>query len=184
MIMLRRVMVGLATVAVAFGVVTIAAAPAAACTCAGLDDAGHTAHSDVVFVGRVAETQIGSASATFEVNEVFKGEVRKDARVTNRVSDCSSPFVADEVLLVFADYANDRAQEPNDRLSAPACSGTRPVTLGAVTLSGGHLPLAADGSPQDGGFPLLGWLSFLAVAGLGAMAGGLWFKLRSKLDQP
>jgi hypothetical protein len=34
------------------------------------------------------------------------------------------------------------------------------------------------------GFPLVGWLSFVAVAGLGLIPMLLWFRLRQRLHTP
>lgn len=53
----------------------------------------------------------------------------------------------------------------------------------ALDLPDGYSPLgAATGESTE--FPLLGWLSFVAVAGLGLMPIALWMRLRSRLDQP
>jgi hypothetical protein len=45
----------------------------------------------------------------------------------------------------------------------------------AVTAS----PAAAATTEESAGFPLLGWLSFLAVAALGLMPIALWMRFRS-----
>jgi hypothetical protein len=46
----------------------------------------------------------------------------------------------------------------------------------ALALAG--VPVAVT---ADAGFPLLGWLSFVAVAGLGGMAVALWMRMFSQL---
>ncbi|MDQ3449596.1 MAG: hypothetical protein M3455_01530, partial [Actinomycetota bacterium] len=68
-----RLLAAVATVALGLGLVPLTATPAFACSCVGGTDAEHARRADAVFVGRVDETLTGSTSATFVVDEVFKG---------------------------------------------------------------------------------------------------------------
>jgi len=179
------------------GLVPLLATPAMACSCvAALNDQAYAESADAVFVGRVDEVHptgwtSGSSTdrmvATIVVDEVYKGDVHTytDVVTARSGASCGIDPVVGETLLVFAQYGGDGivAAAP-DELRASLCAGTRVADGGQLTLLDGYAPLAGTSDPASSGFPLLGWLSFVAVAGLGAMPVALWLRLRGRLDQP
>ena len=54
------------------------------------------------------------------------------------------------------------------------------VAFGMIALTAS--PAAAATTAESAGFPLIGWLSFIAVAGLGLMPILLWMRFRSGLE--
>jgi len=185
-----RLLAAVATVALGLGLVPLTATPAFACSCVGGTDAEHARRADAVFVGRVDETLTGSTSATFVVDEVFKGDVHTYTDLVTASGGpaaCGLEFVRGQTMVVFARYgdANDTlADTEPGQLVADLCNGTR--TLGVVgsapikIAAPGYAPVAGTSAPAEPGFPLLGWLSFVAVAGLGAVPMGLWARLRKR----
>ena len=145
-------------------------------------DEEHAGRSDVVFVGRVDAAPAGGRWATIVVDEVYKGDVHTYTDIVNVFPGCGVAFVRGQTLLVFAEYRPEGpAKDAPDRLTASACNGTRPVESAPIVLvASGHPPVAGTSAPADPGFPLLGWLSFVAVAGLGAVPVGLWARLRKR----
>jgi hypothetical protein len=97
-------------------------------------------------------------------------------------ASCGVEFVRGQTVLVFARYGGTVTVEATaDQLTASLCDGTRSVEAEPVALaSSGYAPVAAFGEPDDddAGFPLLGWLSYVAVAGLGAMPIVLWIRFQ------
>jgi hypothetical protein len=177
----RPTVLAAAALAVGFALVPMTAGPAFACSCMAATDQEYASESDAVFVGRVDEAY-GSAAATFLVDEVYKGDVHVYARVVDGTpgSGCGSAYVRGQTMLVFAQYRDDEVLDPTgDGFVAPACNGTRSVAGMPITLTAGHAPLSmSDGADDSDGFPLIGWLSYVAVAGLGLMPVALWLRFR------
>ena len=190
-----RVLGLLSTLALAFGLVPVFASPALACSCAAeLTDAEYSADADVVFVGRVDEihttepmrSTADPATWTFVVDEVFKGEVQAYTEVVSARSgaSCGLELKRGRTALVFASYGTGGGlvDVGEDELGASLCGGSRLVARGSPSgLAPGYAPVAmSEPTGDDGsGFPLLGWLSLAAVAGLGAMAVAVWLRLAS-----
>lgn len=192
----RALMVAAATVALGFALVPLTAAPAFACSCAAeLTDQEYADHADGVFVGRVDQVKETAGSfwssadrtiATIVVDEVYKGDVHTytDVVTARSGASCGIEPVAGQTLLVFAEYGGDGivAAAP-DELRASLCAGTRALEAAPLTLVAGYAPMAGTSAPADSGFPLIGWLSFVAVIGLGAMPVALWLRLRQTLHR-
>ena len=148
-----------------------------------------------MFIGRVDDVRIPrpfltSADpriATIVVDEVYKGDVHTFTDITTASSgaSCGVKLVVGRTLLVFASYVSDGIVEvAPDELHASLCSGTRRAELVPTTLRSGHAPMAGRSESGDPGFPLVGWISFAGVAGLGAMPIALWLRLRGRLHRP
>ena len=195
----RKLFFAAATGALALGVLPVIASPAMACSCAeALSDQEYADQADLVFVGRVDEVvpegwDFGSSAdrtiATFVVDEVYKGDVHTytDVVTARDGASCGIDPVAGQTLLVFATYGGDGIvkAEPEE-LRASLCQGTRPVDATPITIETvGYAPMAGVTETDSGsGFPLVGWLSFVAVAGLGAIPVALWVRQRGRLDGP
>jgi hypothetical protein len=195
----RKVVLAAAAVVLALGVLPMIATPAMACSCAeALTDQEYADQADAAFVGRVDEVvpagwDLGSSVertiATFVVDEVYKGDVHTytDVVTARDGASCGIDPVAGQTMVVFANYGGDGIvkAEP-DELRASLCQGTRPVGATPIAIETiGYAPMAGvSENDQASGFPLLGWLSFAAVAGLGAMPIVLWMRQRTRLDGP
>jgi hypothetical protein len=182
---LRRILLlgGLAA-GLGLGLVPLAATPALACSCvAELTEQEYADQADAVFVGRVDDVRSGGATvARMVVDEVFKGDVHTytDVVTAGSSASCGIDPVVGQSLLVFAEYGGDTSVDAaSDQLRASLCHGTRVVEATPIALTAGHAPMAGTSEVDDSGFPLLGWLSFVAVAGLGAMPILLWLRFRS-----
>lgn len=166
--------------------VPLTANPAMACSCADATDKQQARRADAVFVGRVDEAPIGGTSATFVVDEVYKGDVPTYVYVVTATGDCGLAFVRGQTMAVFARYGDggDTVIETEaGQLVASLCDG-RALDAAPLKLTGGHAPVAMDSDSDGDGFPVLGWLSLLAVTALGLLPVALWMRFRSQMYEP
>lgn len=99
----------------------VAAAPAAACDCGGLDLDRAYALADVVFEGQATDVA-PSRVATFAVGRAFKGAPGKSTVVGGSGSNCDFAFAKGERYLVFA------RQSGGGALVTSICTRTAKVT--------------------------------------------------------
>ena len=127
------------------------------------------------------------AIATFVVDEVFKGEVHASTDVVTARSgaSCGIDPVAGQTLLVFADDGTDGIVDADpDELRASMCAGTRVLDSPPVMHVAGHAPLTGSSAPIDSGFPVLGWVTVIAVVGLGLVPIARWVRMRPRSATP
>jgi hypothetical protein len=98
------------------------AGPACACSCIYMTAKEHADSADVVFTGKVREvreTDDGKAVARFRVRIVYKGNVRREVRIStaSQSAACGFPFHEGSRYTVFA-YRDDG-------LRTGLCSATR-----------------------------------------------------------
>lgn len=135
------------------------ARPAGACSCVGFSDADAFARADAVFVGTVVgyepPAQPGSSADpalwTFEVRQVYKGEVTRTQQVVSEVSgaSCGLEIPRSGEFLVFADT---RTSGPSPvpaagQFYAGLCGGTRALSKGVLEpgLASPHAPVPVSG---------------------------------------
>jgi hypothetical protein len=133
-----------------FLVVGPAADPAFACDCSAPTDATAFEQSDAVFVGqlvgyeppptRAVMSSADPATWTFEVSEVFKGEVAAIQEVVSEESgaSCGLEIPREGEFLVFATHEGFEMAVGDGQYYAGLCGGTRSTSAG---------PLAADATP-------------------------------------
>jgi hypothetical protein len=132
-------------------VVGPAADPAFACDCSAPTDANAFEQSDAVFVGQLAGYEPPPARAvmsstdpatwTFEVSEVYKGEVASIQEVVSEVSgaSCGLEIPREGEFLVFAADEGFEMAVGDGQYYAGLCGGTRSTSAG---------PLAVDAMPS------------------------------------
>lgn len=139
----------LAVVVAVAGLVVVGpgATPASACDCGGLSDADAFAKADAVFVGEVVDyepppqasvmSSTDPARWTFEVSDVYKGEVTSTQTVVSEQSGASCGLEIPKVgeFVVFATTSVFNLQPDPGEYYAGLCGGTR---------STGDGPLAVD----------------------------------------
>lgn len=111
------------------------AAPAAACSCVGTTDAEALARADVAFVAtladRTADEASGSATLTFAVTSVAKGDVapRQAVFTSGLGGACGLEVYSTGPQLVFAKVSKTKPA----RLVGSLCEGTRALTAAEVS---------------------------------------------------
>ena len=178
---LRGILVGLL---VAPALVVVGATQALACSCIPAQpDKVAAKDAKAVFAGTMVEADVAEPGFspgvwTFDVNEVYKGEVERSQEVTSQTQSaaCGLIFKEEKRYVVFA-YENKGALETN------SCMNTRPLEDGkepkldaiSTFASGdGTGPGAGLGSTSDdpeGLDPIaIGAIGLLAVSALVAVA--------------
>lgn len=160
----RPVLAVAAALSGAFGYLTISAAPAAACSCMAVDDAGAFEAADVVFVGDLVDHQVeqpddpttppGIATWTFAVDEVFKGEALEEQEVVSAASgvSCGLELPQQQVrALVFARRDVGEMATGENQLVADLCGGTREGGAPAAFADLGEPPKPLQGSDEVAG---------------------------------
>jgi hypothetical protein len=167
-------------------VVTLAAEPAAACSCVGGTDDDMFARADAVFTGRLLDRNdpdwaaggdpLAFSTLRFEVDGVYKGDVAVDqALVTvNQSSACGLPITHVGPYLVFArdaDNGSDGLPIPDGMRYAGQCAGTRTLAEAPVPAAFGiaQEPTA----PSDAGEPATAAPSLADTDPLPYFLGGL-----------
>lgn len=127
------------------------AEPASACDCSLSPDATAFEQSDAVFVGRLVDyeppptrTVMSSADPatwTFEVSDVYKGEVAATQEIVSEVSgaSCGLEIPREGEFLVFATEQGFQMAVGDGQYYAGLCGGTRSTSDG---------PLAVDAPPS------------------------------------
>lgn len=128
--------------------------PALACSCSVSTDATAFEQSDAVFIGQLVDyrppsTRAAMSSAdpaiwTFEVSEVYKGEVAALQEVVSEVSgaSCGLEIPRQGEFLVFAADEGFQMAVGDGQYYAGLCGGTRATSAG---------PLAVDATPSAPG---------------------------------
>jgi hypothetical protein len=185
----RVVSAALATLVLGAALVPVLAGPAQACSCVGMTDAQAYEQADAVFAGRVESVTepaglFGVVSsgdpvtATLVVDTVYKGSVYERMPVTTAYSSasCGADFVQGVEYAVFGTYGSSGSHAADDVLRAALCDGTRAIDQTPLVLAASGTAPMAGGMVEPSGFPLLGWLSFGAVALLGLLPIALWVR--------
>jgi MYXO-CTERM domain-containing protein len=176
-------------------VLVLSAVPAAACSCAPIDDDGAFDGADVVFVGELIDyepppraevmTSADPATWTFGVGEVFKGEAMAVQDVQSAVSGatCGLELPREHAtVLVFANHAGGGVDGGDGHLEANLCGGTRLLDAPAAFAEAGRPPNPvaepADEQTTDSTSPLP------LVLGAGAVALALAAFARHRRRQP
>lgn len=178
----------------------VLAPSALACSCAGpSSDSRSVTRADAVFVGELVVREelsgswgsIGARSAvfTFDVSDVYKGEVREHQSVVTARDGaaCGLELRGPGPHLVFARNETPDDDSPDDHpvLLADLCGGSRPLTDGAPDASLGdpHAPTpgsrpdVADGS--EGGSSTLLWAGVGGGLAMAVAAGLLLWRRRA-----
>lgn len=137
------------------------ARPAAACSCAGFDDAEALAHADVVFTGELVEVvRPGSWSSpeaparfVFDVDEVLVGEARARQSIVTPAygASCGLEIEGPGPFLVFATERSTLTDDADGELHSHLCSGTRPLADGPIGFVAEGRPPTPGSSPVGGG---------------------------------
>ena len=159
----------LASAALAGSLLTVAASPAAACSCGPATDEEYFGWADVVFVGELTDYEFVNdpdgdgisssadpATWTFSVERVFKGSAATTQAVLSPHSGASCgleitgipPGPPEGRFVVFANHVadDDGWDLPEENLVADLCGGTRSADE--------PLALSVDGRPPDPGVAL------------------------------
>jgi hypothetical protein len=184
--LVRRVTTALVITLCAAG--TLVATPDAACAC----DCGQPSASeaferaDAVFIGQVVEvkrpwfTSLGSDTAvwTFEVSEVYKGEVRRRQEVVSHAHStaCGLDLEGSEPFVVFASTDGTDPTPAEGQLAAHRCNGTGPVTA-EIRRMLARIP-ASDPAPPS--VTARQWPWTAGIAGIGVLATGAWWLWRRR----
>lgn len=122
------------------------AQPASACSCVELSDAAAFEQSDAVFVGEVVGyeapatgSRISSADPatwTFDVSEVYKGEVTATQEVVSEVfgESCGLEIPREGVFVVFATEQGLAIDVGDGQFYAGLCGGTRSAASGPLDV--------------------------------------------------
>jgi hypothetical protein len=165
-------------------VLVLSAVPAAACSCAPIDDEGAFDAADVVFVGELIDyepppraevmSSADPATWTFGVGEVFKGEAMAVQDVLSAVSGatCGLELPREHAtVLVFANHPAGGADGGNGDLEASLCGGTRLGDAPAAFAEVGRPPKpVAEPVAEDEAEEAATRLPFLVGAGVVAPA--------------
>ena len=145
---MRRVLSSVFVFAIAAtSAITVAAAPAGACSCAPPTEAEAFERADAVFIGSVEqiyEARTGDSTnpevVVMTVTDVYKGDVTSTQGIVTAADEasCGRDFVIGEAYLVFAASADDGFYE------SALCDGTRPLGDQAPDLG------VAPTLPQEG----------------------------------
>ena len=144
-----------------------AADPAFACSCGVLSDEMAFEYADAVFIGDLVDyepppnrdvmSSADPATWTFEVSEVYKGEVGAHQEVVSEVlgSSCGLELPREGEFLVFATEAGFEIAVGDGQYYAGLCGGTRATSAGPLAVDAAPSPSApteaAAESPSDGG---------------------------------
>jgi hypothetical protein len=112
-----------------------------ACDCSAMAPARALAEADVAFVGvawGLVQPQAEGATFAFSVEQVLKGEIDPEARISTDPTDCAMTFAARERWRVYA-YAD------GGRLVTHLCAGNEQLAENVEPVaprepSGGSLP--------------------------------------------
>ena len=191
----RRLVGATIVAAMAAVLLVVSAAPAHACSCAGVTDAEAFANADVVLTGELVETRapegpsFSSSDPTrliFDVEQVHKGGARAHQSVVTpsdggacglSLGGAAGPY------LVFASTEPEMGLAGADgELYAHLCGGTRDVSVAPVPAAfGPGAPPAPGASPigAEGGRSVSGPVLLAGALVVGAALGGaVWMRRR------
>lgn len=176
-------------------VVGPAADPAGACDCSPPSDAMAFEQSDAVFVGRLAGyeppptravmSSVDPATWTFEVSEVYKGDVAAVQEIVSEVSgaSCGLGIPREGTFLAFATDEGFDVDAADGQYHAGLCGGTRSTSAGPLAVDAAPSPprpeqeTATGGRDDESTSPLV--FGGLAVAlAIGGAAIVTWRRLR------
>ncbi|WP_020574021.1 hypothetical protein [Actinopolymorpha alba] len=182
---LRQLCVALILALIASGAFLLAPAPASACSCVSQSPAEAYDRADAVFVGRMTDRDVPSrlfsstdrAVWTFDVSQVYKGEVHRQQEIVTVESGAScglelqgsGPFVV---------YAEKNAGEPipapgEGQYAASLCGGSTELTPQVRTDLANRTPAEPILANAGGASGSSRWSwQLLGTAGLGFVAAG------------
>lgn len=208
------VLVSVGLLAALFLVIGPAADPAFACDCSAPTDETAFEQSDAVFVGqfvsyeppptRAVMSSADPATWTFEVSEVYKGDVAAIQEVVSEVSgaSCGLEIPREGEFLVFATNEGFEMAVGDGQYYAGLCGGTRSTSVGPLAVDAIPSPperaqemstatgareteasaesTSSDaGSPTDDGMGPEIWVVGAAVIGTAILAGRRFIRARS-----
>ncbi|MPY76920.1 MAG: hypothetical protein GEV04_00190 [Actinophytocola sp.] len=163
-------------------VAVLGAAPALACSCAPMTDEEYVESADVIFSGKLIDrkepvpltSSMDPATLTFEVSDVYKGQVGRMAQVrtANSGASCGLEIEGEGPFLVFTEF------DDNGGLTASLCGGTREMPEQPPAALGDGRPPAGSGQAaqyeptsdiDDSGTPMAVWLTGGAAVALVAL---------------
>jgi hypothetical protein len=191
--MTRRHIVVLVGVVAALG-----SGPAAKASCAPAPPLRNSiAEADIVFVGTVVGLDHDGRTATFRVEDVWKGRVGETVVVHAGpgIAAIENAAARGEGVASSVDRSYSMGTRylvlpfgrSGDVLGDSICSNTRPYADGFASLrpAGAHPPLAGSGAPASStesgdGSDSLTWLLVALLAAAGLTAGLAWLGLRAR----
>ncbi|UGY94923.1 hypothetical protein [Streptomyces gobiensis] len=160
-----------AAVVIPLGAV-LTAGPAYACSCVPSGESVYFGRADAVFSATLTDRR--EATLTFEVTEVYKGDVHalQQVATADSAAACGLEISGAGPFLVFADERRDAGP----RLTASLCGGTRSLAAGdQPAFDSAEPPLPGrETAVRSAPVPLLAWSTGLATV-LGCLS---WLVLR------
>lgn len=180
----------------ASGLLLVSAPPCWACSCAPLSPTAQAANADVIFTGRVIETEDPlrfsgpRVQAELLVEVLYKGDVGREVLVETYPggsASCGLEFVEGKRFTVFA-FLNERGRLETNICSASTTGSIDPARFG---LPGGTVAPGGDGDPPGAvgttpeTEPTAFWLPVGALLGVVALiAIGIGLSIRSRGSGP